>query len=540
MISSHAEDDSLDAGLRAAFAPVSVMSHGEAESVANVLHATFGIQGTVALRDETDLRKDTLQPIPPRLPGMPARYQVAGELARGGIGVVLKGRDVDLGRDVALKVLRAEHAENSVLVRRLVEEAQIGGQLQHPGILPVYEMGLDAARRPFFAMKLVRGRTLAELLEGRRTPEADHERLVGIFEQLAHTMAYAHARGVIHRDLKPSNVMVGGFGEVQVVDWGLAKVLTRPGSAHETVDSDALDAQVSDSSFRSNVGGLQSEDGSVLGTPAYMPPEQARGEIDRLDERSDVFGLGAILCEILTGRALYEGTRHEVLDQARAGRVGPALDRLDRCNAPPELIALTRQCLSPEKDSRPHDAGALARTVQTYRETTAARVRNAELEAAEARARADAERRARRLTLALAGVIALAAIIGGALYLRAEHESVRAQSADLLAKRNALEAERQRGKRLEAALEVLVPLEGKGQYVLMQAAEAADKDLDKWIHLLRMIRQIALRTATTAPTPASRQRAQDLADQLQHREVELTKRLAKDQRPIPPHDNRAP
>ena len=126
--------------------------------------------------------------------------------------------------------------------RRLVEEAQIGGQLQHPGILPVYELGLDRSRRPFFAMKLVRGRTLADLLAGDGSrPTRTTSAFLGIFEQLCHAMAYAHARGVIHRDLKPSNVMVGRFGEVQVVDWGLAKVLSRGGSGDETQDLRAPD-----------------------------------------------------------------------------------------------------------------------------------------------------------------------------------------------------------------------------------------------------------------------------------------------------------
>ena len=165
------------------------------------------------------------------------RYQLQGEIARGGMGAILKGRDVDLGRELALKVLLESHQGNPEVVSRFIEEAQIGGQLQHPGIAPVYELGTfpEPDRRPYFAMKLVKGQTLAALLKERTDPAHDLPRFLAIFEQVCQTMAYAHARGVIHRDLKPSNVMVGSFGEVQVMDWGLAKVLPRGGIADEAV-----------------------------------------------------------------------------------------------------------------------------------------------------------------------------------------------------------------------------------------------------------------------------------------------------------------
>ncbi len=163
----------------------------------------------------------------------PGRYQLLCEIARGGMGAILKGRDLDLGRELAIKVLLEPHRGDPEVVRRFVEEAQIGGQLQHPGVVPVYELGTFPDRRPYFAMKLVQGRTLAALLRERTSPAQDLPRLLGIFEQVCQTMAYVHARGVIHRDLKPSNVMVGSFGEVQVMDWGLAKVLSQAGIADE-------------------------------------------------------------------------------------------------------------------------------------------------------------------------------------------------------------------------------------------------------------------------------------------------------------------
>ena len=231
------EDDPLDAGLRAAFSPETT-SDPWGGSVLTALRESSGPTPSIRLWDEPDEGPtgvvDPWSPEaaavasgPARAPGdtrSPAKSPGAGSAScsRAATGTS--------GREVALKVLRAEHVANPTMVRRLVEEAQIGGQLQHPGILPVYELGLDSAWRPFFAMKLVRGRTLAALLDERGDPSRDRRRFLAIFEQICQTMAYAHARGVIHRDLKPSNVMVGAFGEVQVVDWGLAKVLARGGS----------------------------------------------------------------------------------------------------------------------------------------------------------------------------------------------------------------------------------------------------------------------------------------------------------------------
>src|SRR5262249_10788926 len=161
------------------------------------------------------------------------RYHLAGEIARGGMGAILKGRDPDLGRDIAVKVLLETHAGKTELLQRFVEEAQIAGQLQHPGIVPVYELGQFADRRPYFTMKLVKGQTLARLLAQRKEPSQERPRFLKVFEQVCQTLAYAHARGVLHRDLKPSNIMVGNYGEVQVMDWGLAKVLPQGGVADE-------------------------------------------------------------------------------------------------------------------------------------------------------------------------------------------------------------------------------------------------------------------------------------------------------------------
>ena len=202
--------------------------------------------------------------------------------------------------------------------------------------MPVYELGTFPDRRPYFAMKLVKGRTLAALLaeredrvrrgspdpafsaaEGLHSAPVDLHRFLAIFEQICQTMAYVHARGVIHRDLKPPNVMVGSFGEVQVMDWGLAKVMLRGGIADEAVALQVQESVVMTVRSGSAGSGRESQAGSVLGTPAYMAPEQARGEVERINERADVFGLGAILCEILIGRPPFVGsTREEIRDLA--------------------------------------------------------------------------------------------------------------------------------------------------------------------------------------------------------------------------------
>jgi tRNA A-37 threonylcarbamoyl transferase component Bud32 len=269
------------------------------------LGTSLGGLPSVLLRD-TDPEsgpEPVVAPTSPEMPGpgeRPGRFQLFGEIARGGMGAVLKARDPDLGRELAIKVLLEKHRDKPELVRRFVEEAQIGGQLQHPGIVPIYDLGAFADRRPYFAMKLIKGRTMANLLEARVEPAVDLPRFLSIFEQVCQTVAYAHARGVIHRDLKPSNVMVGSFGEVQVMDWGLAKVLPRGGAADESTPTpEPLVATA-----RSGSDADDSRPGSVMGTPAYMPPEQARGETARSDERADVFALGSILCEVLTGAGL--------------------------------------------------------------------------------------------------------------------------------------------------------------------------------------------------------------------------------------------
>ena len=328
------------------------------------------------------------------------RLQLLGELARGGMGVVIKGHDSDLGRDLAVKVLLEQHRENPDLVSRFVEEAQISGQLQHPGVVPVYELGTLSDHRPYFAMKLVKGRTLAVVLEERTGPQENQRGLLGVFEQVCLTMAYAHDRGVIHRDLKPANIMVGSFGEVQVMDWGLAKVLPKGGARDEEVGRIRHETVIQTARTGTDTGLSQS--GSVVGTLAYMPPEQAGGEIERLDERADVFALGSILCEILTGKPAFTGrTVGEIHRKAARGDLVDAFGRLDACGADAELAGLARECLASEPEDRPRNAGAVSERLTAYVAGVQERLRTAELARVEAQARAVEEAKRRILADAL-------------------------------------------------------------------------------------------------------------------------------------------
>ena len=369
---------------------------------------------------------------PAAAPRRLGRFEVQGEIGRGGMGAVLRGRDPALGRELALKVLLTRCGDREAL-RRFQEEAQIGGQLQHPSLVPVYELGTDGDGRPFFAMKLVDGKTLSVQLKERKTLADDLPRFLTILEQVCQAVGYAHARGVIHRDLKPANIMVGAFGEVQVMDWGLAKVLGKETRERQRPEQTAIHTA------RTESGGTESRDGSVLGTPAYMAPEQARGEIDRLDARTDVFGLGAILCEVLTGQPVFTGASvADILGRAARGDLAETYARLDGSGADAELVRLAKACLAPEAAARPRDGGEVAAQVTAYRAGVAERLRASELERTAATVKAREERKRRRLALALAASVVLLLVLGGGVFTwirqqRLEREAERLrQEAELV------------------------------------------------------------------------------------------------------------
>ncbi len=384
------------------------------------------------------------------LPDVPG-YRVVGEIARGGMGRVVAAVDLTLDRDVAIKVLLP-----GANADRFVRESKVTARLPHPGIPPIYALGTLADGGPFLAMKLVAGRTLAAVMT-----TTDRPRLLQTFTQVCQAVGFAHSRGVIHRDLKPANVMVGAFGEVQVMDWGLAK-----DSTLQEISGEPRSSEVQPPPPLSGQEGVRTTDrrgpaestddetraGAVMGTPAYMAPEQARGEVS--DARSDVFALGGILCAILTGQPPFHGpSSREVIRRAGSADLADAHARLDSCGADADLVTLCKNCLSPSPSNRPSDGQAVAdgmtsylsgveerlRTAEIARGAEAARATEATLTAAEAVERARAERRARRVQVVAAGlvlVILAGGIAGTGLGL------VRALQAEKETKRRADELQR--------------------------------------------------------------------------------------------------
>jgi WD40 repeat protein len=353
------------------------------------------------------------------------------------MGVVYRARDAALDRDVAVKLLSERYPPDSLPSQRFLSEARITGQLQHPSIPTVHQIGSLVDGRPFLAMKLIKGKTLEAILKDRTDAAAERGRLLAIFEAVCQAVGYAHAHRVIHRDLKPANVMVGAFGEVLVMDWGLAKVLGEetpaPAEAQAAEQTSAW-TQVSSTSE----SGSHTQAGSLVGTPAFIPPEQAVGQIERVNERSDVFGLGALLAAILTGKPPYAGeTAESVRVQAVRGKLEDCFARLDASGAEPELLALCKRCLAFEPADRPADAGAVAAAVAGLRAAADERARRAELERVRAlgeqatvAARSAERRKWWRLALGAAAVLALA-VVGALLAVLAVQ---RQANADLAAK----------------------------------------------------------------------------------------------------------
>lgn len=390
----------------------------------------------------------------------PSRYELGEEIARGGMGVVFSARDCDLERDVAVKVLHEGQLTNSDALRRFLFEARIGARLQHPGIAPVYDLGLLAPDKPFFAMKLVRGETLSALLSQRATLDEDRSRFLSIFNQICQTVAYAHSVDIIHRDLKPDNVMVGQFDEVQVMDWGLAKILADDREPSEDSGKDSLSNGNASCAKGTSVDDLSSSAqtmaGTVMGSPSYMPPEQTVGERGK---PSDVFALGAVLCEILTGTPPYSAESPiETLALATKGDMREALEKLEaleHVEADRELARIATKCLAIAPGMRYPDASYLAKDVAGYLSSVQSRLREAEVAAAKTETKLAEERKRRGIVAGLSSLIGIAVIVSlaglsWALLLRAKNaESDAIHAQQMAAKAEEISAQTQALARVE-------------------------------------------------------------------------------------------
>lgn len=416
-----------------------------------------------------------------------SRYRLDGEIARGGMGAILQVFDEDLRRRLAMKVILDHRTGEAgvdtkhvhpALLARFLEEAQVTGQLDHPGIVPVHELGLDERGQAYFTMRLVQGRDLEAIFElaasGR--DEWSQTRALGVLLKVCEAMAYAHAKGVVHRDLKPANVMVGQFGEVYVMDWGLARVsqqadrhdlrirlpenadtATKTAAARSTPRSAASAAETGlhslpgvetdrrEASALGSGDALLTMDGSVVGTPCYMPPEQARGQVGQLDERADVYAVGAMLYRLLCGAAPFMQRGEAAAPTTILLRVlnGPPVPLEDLArDTPAELAAICAKAMARDPSERYANMLALADDLRAFLE---GRV----VKAYEVGALAEARkwvRRNRPLSAALAAAV-LILVVGLVASLvfadRAEDSALLAEERRFEADANADRARRQ-------------------------------------------------------------------------------------------------
>jgi tetratricopeptide (TPR) repeat protein len=325
------------------------------------------LRGTEAPDASLTPQAATLHAVLPEEIRKDRRYAIGAVVAQGGMGAILNAQDQTIRRDVAMKVMLQSGGSEDVL--RFVEEAQITGQLEHPNIVPVYELGVDEQDQPFYTMKFVRGISLQKVLDliasgaeatVKKYPLAA---LLTIFQKVCDGIAFAHAKGVIHRDLKPANIMLGEYGEALVMDWGLAKVLgaqsERGATVHSARQENPANATLS---------------GSIMGTPQYMAPEQAAGRIERLDARTDIYALGAILYHILTLRPPVSGESAEmVVERVRAGKIdlgslthAGGLPHLPDSRVPESLAAVVRKAMSLDPVARYASVKDLQADIEAY------------------------------------------------------------------------------------------------------------------------------------------------------------------------------
>ena len=296
------------------------------------------------------------------------KYKIEAPIGKGGMGEVFLATDKDLRRQVAMKLLRKDAGGGRDQLLHFVAEAQATSQLEHPGIPPVHDIGNTADGRPWFTMKLVRGRTLREILHDLLLGRAEVEReytlhnLVTILERLCETLHFAHERGVLHRDIKPDNVMLGNYGEVHLVDWGLAKA----GGGTGEIDTARVDA------------GLETQHGSLKGTLPYMSPEQILGQTDLLDQRSDIYALGCLLYEMLTLHPAFDPSDRELVAKVQAASFPDVVERNTGRRVPTPLADICRKAMAKDRAERFDSASEIREALRAWLDGRAERERRHE------------------------------------------------------------------------------------------------------------------------------------------------------------------
>ncbi len=372
------------------------------------------------------------------------KYEIGGLVAEGGMGAILSAEEATTGRTVAMKVVRTNPRPEQLM--RLLKEAQITSQLEHPNIVPLHELGVDEHDQVFYTMKMVQGLTLRQILETVADGSPDERsrypltQLLNIFQKVCDAIGFAHSRKVIHRDLKPDNIMVGEYGEVLVMDWGLAKILGEATSPIPAGQGDGVNASGSGDGNSSDSGTMA---GSILGTPQFMPPEQARGDTDLHDQRSDIYSLGAILYQILALRPpIISQDVDEIIERVCAGRIEPLHAAPVRSDWPiPEsLAAVTMRAMALEPGKRYASVPELQADIAAYQRGFATAAEDATLLKQLALM---LKRHKREAAILAAGVVALLGIAAFA-FTRVARERTAATHA-----RKAAETERSRA--LEAS-----------------------------------------------------------------------------------------